>query len=82
MRDGVSFRATDDSNRPAASTPAKEMIFAIGFEPRDSSARRHFDLLEHFPRRRINLSYVAFIALPRAMPKLSVGPRDSGDKAI
>src|SRR5215469_11704735 len=80
--DGASPRPANRPYLPARSSPAEELIGAIGFKPRDVHSRRHFETLKNFSALGIDSSQIALLTFPSGVPQLSIDPRHSGDKAV
>src|SRR6516225_9431530 len=75
-------RPADGSHLAAASAAAKELIAAIGFEPRYGDAARHLDPLQHFSGLRIDAPQITLVVFPGAVPQLAIDPGDAGDEAF
>src|SRR6516225_10763694 len=75
-------RPADGSHLAAASAAAKELIAAIGFEPRYGDAARHLDPLQHLSGLRIDAPQVALVAFPGPVPHLAIDPGHAGDEAV
>src|SRR5277367_6423441 len=76
------LRPADDSQLAAASAAAEELIGAVGFEPRDACAGRHFQPFENLAGGGVDPPHIALLAFPSSMPKLAVDPSDSGDDPV
>jgi len=76
------LRSADRSHRPAASTPAEELIAAIGLEPRHVGTRRHLDSLEDLSGSGIDTPQIALVTFQGGMPELSVDPGYPGNEAV
>src|SRR5262245_42646349 len=61
---------------PAPAASAEELIAAIGLEPRYAHAAGHLEPLQDFSSSRIDSPQVALVTFPRAVPELSIDPRD------
>src|SRR5258708_4859392 len=77
----VSLGPADRSHLPAAATAAEEPIAAIGLQPRDAHAGRHFYPLQNLAGSGIDFPQVALVTFPGGMPKLALDPGDPGDEA-
>src|SRR4029453_15653727 len=67
---------------PALSSSAEEPVAAIGFEPGDVHSRRHHELLQDLAGSGIDSPQFALVALPGAVPELSIDPGNPGDEAV
>src|SRR5277367_5765367 len=79
---GDSPGPADSSHLPAASSPAKELIAAIGLEARHAHSRRHLKALQDLPCSRIDPHQIALLTFPGGMPELTVDPRNACDEAV
>ena len=74
-----SAHGADLAGRPAT---AIERVRSVALEPADVGACRHREALEHGAALRIDATQLALVALPGAVPELSVHPGDPGDEAV
>src|SRR5688572_22533942 len=74
---GLSFGSPDGPDLPAPSSSAEELIATIRFEPRHVHTWRHLEALEDVSRPRVDSPQLALVTFPRAVPELSIDPRDS-----
>src|SRR5260221_3950548 len=81
-RRGPSLGPPHGSHLSAVSTSAKELIAAIGLEPRYADAGRHLEPRVELARSRIQSPQFALVALPGAVPEFAVDPGDRGDEAV
>src|SRR2546428_8080624 len=81
-RRGASLGPPDGPHLAAPSSPAEELVAAIGLEPRNSHSGRHLEPLQDLSRSRIDSLQVALVTFPGAVPELSVDPGDAGDEAV
>jgi hypothetical protein len=58
------------------SASAKELIAAIGFEPRYDDAARHLNPLQHLSRLRIDAPQIALVGFPGTVPQLAIETTD------
>ena len=77
-----SARPPDRSYLSAATTAAKELLAAIGFQPGYRRTRRHIELLQHLSRFGIDVSHVAFVSFPGGVPEFAVHPTHAGDETV
>src|SRR6476619_8287515 len=73
---GASPGPADGSHLSAVSASAKELIAAIGFEPRYDDAARHLKPLQHLSRLRIDAPQIALVGFPGTVPQLAIDPGD------
>jgi hypothetical protein len=79
---GVSPGSADDSYLSAASATTKELIAAIGLEPRHAYSGRHLESLQHFSCLRIDSPQIALVTFPGAVPEFFLDPGDPGHEAV
>src|SRR5471032_1473490 len=79
---GVSPGSANRSYLSAVSAAAEELLGAIGLEPRHACTGRHLEALQYFSRLRIDMSQLARVIFPGAVPEFSVNPGDAGDEAV
>src|SRR5580692_8975993 len=72
----------DRPDLPGSSSPAEEPVASVGLESRNVHSGRHLETLQDRSGAWIDPPQVALVALPRAVPKISIDPGDPGDEAI
>src|SRR6185437_10826558 len=76
------LRPPHRAHHAAVPAAAEELIFPIGFEPRDLGAAWHLQPLDDGAGARIDLPKLALVALPGGVPQFPIDPGHARDEAV